>query len=606
MLRNLSRSFRLFVCLSLVTQSIISPLIAGTPFDHEDVVPIGIQNKSYTITPERGKHGTYEVLVTSSESTCATTNELSEAKLVAPEGGPIQVVETRIADKCSLTARIIVLQDALPGKVRMWVEKEDKILGIVEFTVTEPVPPGQIPVAEPQVDVMWSVLPKKLVSHNFGRTIASEYYAVEIIIGNNSAYNLQIVSVGFELPPETDIEKLLAYSGATSNGQQQQQQQQEEEESAADRSRRLERELFSRSNRKRTIIPTSSYRVTRGSLEAKHLLYPRTFVLSTITALGPLLTGFVPFFHNLNRRANFSEGINIFSNPLEKGLEMVWPDPRPSQRERFDDQVLRDGLVVRNNTQVRTLAFFPKELLRLPEAVETEKEYKKWRDVPMSIRGRLGELVLVGDLVQHVNRISVTPNPPAEAAASPVINNIVMNAVKQSDQDVELEIHGSNLQGANFRVLGVPEIAIAVTSSDPSGRVAAATMDVADTVAPGRYWVVVTTPTGRGSDTYAIDVESIDFQFGDVKYIKPSANKGENQRVELEIPGTFLHNSVLRVVGPDSSLSILSQKVAKDGKKLTAVNEVAAGADGDKGNKLQLEDRDRPNLKREITIEFNE
>lgn len=49
-----------------------------------------------------------------------------------------------------------------------------------------------------QVDIMWAVVPKNIVKDNFGDFIATRYYCVEVVIGNNSEYDLQIAQVGFK------------------------------------------------------------------------------------------------------------------------------------------------------------------------------------------------------------------------------------------------------------------------------------------------------------------------------------------------------------------------------------------------------------------------
>ena len=50
-------------------------------------------------------------------------------------------------------------------------------------------------------------------------------------------------------------------------------------------------------------------------------MHPRTMTLAIVDGLGSLLTGFNPFFHNANHAKNYSQFIDILSNPLAKGLE---------------------------------------------------------------------------------------------------------------------------------------------------------------------------------------------------------------------------------------------------------------------------------------------
>src|SRR5205814_7761982 len=64
-------------------------------------------------------------------------------------------------------------------------------------------PPAPIPTNSPQVDVMWVVLPNKVVKDNFGSRMSDQYYGIGIVIGNNSGYSLQLASVGFTAPAIT-------------------------------------------------------------------------------------------------------------------------------------------------------------------------------------------------------------------------------------------------------------------------------------------------------------------------------------------------------------------------------------------------------------------
>jgi hypothetical protein len=580
----------------------------------------------YRIAPSTGRPGTYEVLISSNDpSNCKANKELSKASLLAPQGSSIQVRDTTRTDDCSITAVIHIPPDAPIGKVMLWVAGEqNKILGTAEFTITEAVPAGQIPpgVNPPAVDLMWSVMPRNVVGHNFGKSIADNYYAIEIIIGNNSAYNLQIVSVGFQLPSDTEIEGLLARNAvnkALKKGgrdttvilEQQQQGTGVGRDTTVVRQKSLspiyhqrsksvidvrDRNALAQMTERRTVLPSSSYRITRGTLESRQMFHPRTLVLSTITALGPVLTGFIPYFHNVNHRANFSEGVNILSNPLEKGLELVWPDTRPRQRERFDDQVLRDGLIIRNNTQIRTLAFFPKELLRLPGNLESDAEYKAWRNNAREVRERLGEIVIIGDLIQYVNRISLTPNAPGPLAAPPTIIGIDIKSLRQNQKDVTITIQGANLQGAQLAVSGTTGINIVTRNVDPNGRFITAEVDVEETVPPGTYSIIVTTPASGGRDEHEFTITPEAFEVNkEIKYLPEQPKQQATEHtIDIEISGRFLHNAeVVPVVGAANGLRVIDTVNSKDGKKINA--RVVIPANATAGNNYKLAVRDRNN-----------
>ena len=531
----------------------------------------------YKLAPSEGRAGqTYDVIVMSTKPDCESKKELSEAQLIIPQGVTIDLLGPSTKAPCTLTTRIRVGENAPVSKFTLWVGKENQSpIALVEFSVVDSTPAGAIPpgVNPPAVDVMWSVMPRQIVQDNFGRPIAKRYYAVEIILGNNSAYTLQLVSVGFELPSDRTLQGLIARN--TYNRQIKSASSEEIRSLVTKRDAAITEILKNPGEdieTRKTLLPTSSYKITRGSLEARQLTDPRTLVLSTITALGPIFTGFTPYFHNVNHKANFSEFINIFSNPLEKGLELVWPDKRPRQRERFDDQVLRDGLIIRNNTQVRTLAFFPKELLKLPRDVESPQEYDRWSNNAREIRERLGNLIIIGDLIQYVNRISLIPNAPGPVAAPAIAFGITPNSIKQGKQG-NFTITGSNFQGAQL-IPSDPGIHAENIQIDPTGHTITSSIRVDDTVAPGTYRIVVATPSSLAGESVTVLVEPENFVVtGDLVYEK----KKPGNDVIVEVKGTYLHNARIRVLStPADSIRVVSLDRASNGKSLTATFNVSA------------------------------
>lgn len=556
--------------------------------------------KPYTISPSKGRPGKeYDVLVVSKSPNCGSTAELANAYLVHPEGGSVAVVEggqKGNGEPCILRAKINVPADAAFETVSLRVVTEDaatkkaSTLGVVEFSVSDMPQPGVIPpgVNPPAVDIMWSVMPKGIVGDNFGRKLKNDYYAIEVVIGNNSAYNLQIVSVGFELPTDTKIQgyiernarnRIARKTGRRSTDpdvvREQQQQKGRKLDTPASQTvatAQLQTETPpADGSERKTILPSSSYRITRGSMEAKHLTSARTLVLSSITALGPIFTGFTPYFRNVNHRANYAEGINIFSNPLEKGLELVWPDPRERQRERFDDQVLRDGLIIRNNTQIRTLVFFPKDLLRLPGDVENEREYQAWRNNAREVRERLGNLIIIGDVIQYQNRVTLVANPPGPVAPPPTASS--PSSVKQGTRQ-QITIRGANLRGADVQPIGGSGIKVENVDVDENGRVVTADVDVPYTVRPGTYTLEVT--TAGGSDEVRLLVDPQKVQVDKVDVAKPKAG-GFPQEFQVTITGKFLHDAVFELGSEQLELVRNSITVSPDGTQMKATVKVLSG-----------------------------
>lgn len=563
--------------------------------------------KEYTLSPNKGRPGKdYDVLVVSRGSDCGAQNELTNAYLVHPEGGSIAVVEggqRGNGEPCVLRAKIRVPADAAFESVSLRVVAEDpatkktSTLGIVEFSVSDTPQPGVIPpgVNPPAVDIMWSVMPKGIVGDNFGRKLKNDYYAIEVVIGNNSAYNLQIVSVGFELPTTAELQKYLDRNArnriarrtnrpATDAGVIQEQQQRKAQ--LATRTGSLAQLAAGTAtpdeDRRKTVLPSSSYRITRGSLEARQATNARTLVLSTITALGPIFTGFTPYFHNVNHRANYSEAINIFSNPLEKGLELVWPNPRDRQRERFDEQVLRDGLIIRNNTQIRTLVFFPKDLLRLPGDVETEREYQAWRNNAREVRERLGKLIIIGDVIQYANRITLVANPPGPVEPPPIASAPNPQTVPQGAKQ-RVRLSGTNLKDAGIAAPGEPGITVSIVDIDENGRAILADVEVEETVRPGTYTLHVSTPSGR--DEVTIKVTPKEIEVDAVEYEQPAV-ADLPKPVTVIVKGRYLHNSRIELDSP--LLQILSQQPSEDGREIRAEIRFLKGGTADQKFNLRI------------------
>ena len=132
------------------------------------------------------------------------------------------------------------------------------ILGTVPIEVTgklpSPIPPG----IDAQVDVMWKVLPFKNVADSFGKKVANQYYAIEVVLGNNTGYPLQLASVGFECV------------GAAS----------------AIRGRRDDCPP----------IPTDAYNITRSTIERERETGGRAIILNTLTAATNVFSVMGGFF----------------------------------------------------------------------------------------------------------------------------------------------------------------------------------------------------------------------------------------------------------------------------------------------------------------------
>jgi hypothetical protein len=374
---------------------------------------------------------------------------------------------------------------------------------------------------------MWKVVPDKNVRDNFGYKISKQYYCIEIVIGNNSAYDLQIAGVGFRLKSGT--------GGQIVN----------------------------------TKVPTNSYRMTRGTLEKDEVFSPRNIILNFVKGLGPVLTGVTPFFHAVNHKSNFSQGINILSDPFEKGIELVFPDSTIRQLAHLDDQMLRDGLIVHNNLQVRTVAFFPKNFLLFTDHPEDKNK-------PQKVMEQLGDLVLIGDQIAHLNRQVVTATTEGGPVPVPAQTLNLSATFEQGAKDKSLLINGSFLDNAT-----ITELPKGVTITEPvigpNGKSLRAKISVDDSVAPGKYVVAITTPGGATPFTLNIEQGPPEATMSDSKDVDPKSikspqtqamlkvmDKDKQKVMKLTITGKHLENA--EVVGNDNIQVLEKQNI--DGSHL--------------------------------------
>jgi hypothetical protein len=220
--------------------------------------------------------------------------------------------------------------------------------------------PGQPPVREEDIEVFWSVLTQEAVGDNFGTRVRKQYYVIQVSIINNSGAAFELLGLGFSLRGAVTLP-----SGSR--------------------------------------VPSEDYRLVRGTVLEEKNAGSRNRALKVITEAGSVATGFVPFFKVSSHRANFSQFINILSNPVRAGYELFFPDQTLDHLIRLDDAAWRDGAgsvtSVADHSQIRTYVFFPKDFLGLN---------KIDRNNPQVVRRNLSDLVLVGSATQHIKSIIKT------------------------------------------------------------------------------------------------------------------------------------------------------------------------------------------------------
>lgn len=451
-----------------------------------------------------------------------------------PEGSVLTVSEdpppSLIDEGHTLVVRLEVSPAAPIGVATLMVTYEDadkkEHTSSVDVTITgkQPLAPQPTPDGIREVDVMWMVIPRKVASDNFGRRVSKQYYCVEVVIGNNSAYDLQIASVGFELKSTMISNK----------------------------------------------VPVNSYKATRATIIKDTIWNPRNIILNTVKALGPVLTGFGPFFHNVGHSANFSKAIDVFSNPFEKGIEAVYPDHTIRQLSNLDDQMLRDGLTIHNNLQVRTVVFIPKALVF--SAAKPSED-------PQTVMQALGRLVIIGDRIAHINReVVIATSEGGPQSPGPAVQKSTVQSAQQGAPPVEVLLTGRFLERVS--VTGPEGIKISKTAVDPDGRSVRFVAEVLDSATIGPISLVVSSPDGSFVLPFQVEqgdlkvedktaqISQLDSTAAELKSVAEFDNKTQ-KAVKLIVAGAHFDGVAVTVKEPD--VKVESSTVSNDGKKLTVI-----------------------------------
>jgi hypothetical protein len=475
---------------------------------------------TYTINPAKIQTGTAKRVTITTD-----TGDLSKAEPQAPPAGsgvtfePISGQNFLRSGTKTIYVDVKVAEDADLGTVPITLIQKGEndavtVLGVVNLEIVEFKPrkisrgptPDDI---DFEVDAMWNVLPYKVVKANFGRRAADSFYAVEVFLGNNSGFDLQIVGVGFEstlgAPLALDKNGKPLQPIYDANGK----------PILDDRGNKLIPDLDANGNQKtgpdgkplykpyRSYhLPTSDHRLVRGSIEMDQLYGSRAFTLNLIGGLGTLVSGFIPFFHRPNPKANFSSFSSVLNGQFKEGFGIAAPDLTVSQLNRLENLVLHDGLTVLNNSQAKTIVFFPRHVVALSD---DERKIIDRGESMWPLIDKLGELIIVGKpIITYRNREIVATRPqPTTPPATPGATTIGPPAVNGISTPTG-NAPGSGkiiITGANF----VPSSQVTLGNRPvPASKVTYISPAEIDVVVPedavsGR--VKVTTPSGSSNES---------------------------------------------------------------------------------------------------------
>ena len=244
-------------------------------------------------------------------------------------GGGLAVGPQVSPGRCGISGVLTIDSNTAAGTYRIsLLDKNKQLVGSANISVlgatAGAIPPG----LPPQVDVIWEVMSQKNCGDVFGTRVAASDYCIQIKIGNNSGYPIQLAGIGFKT-------RLNGIEGAPE-----------------------------------VTIANSSYASTRAVLQNEQAYSGRNITYHGLQSVGLIMAAFIPFFGTQhangtinNARNHWSTLSSIVSGPVVKGFDTVWPDPAIAQLNNLDDESFRDSLVIQNNAQIQTVVFVEKQTL---------------------------------------------------------------------------------------------------------------------------------------------------------------------------------------------------------------------------------------------------
>jgi Abnormal spindle-like microcephaly-assoc'd, ASPM-SPD-2-Hydin len=341
------------------------------------------------------------------------------------------------AGKCVISAKMNIDPNAPAGNYKvLLVDGSGKPIGRADLAVQDS-NAGAIPSGlAPQVDVMWEVLSQGVCNDVFGKRVARNFYCIEIKIGNNTGHPVQLAGIGFS----NHVDNLPGNP--------------------------------------MVIHANTSYASTRAVLLREEVLSPRNVFFHSVQAAGLVMAGFIPYFHNSNPKANYSTAVSIITGPLLQAINIIGPDRVVGQLNNLDDESFRDNQIIPNNSQVRTIVFVEKRALteqlaaisaeamsmdgdhakKQKKGVRTEESLKAQSQTdlkqtlqtqtrgtqanssqadanpifrfktgdfsPLIVKVALGNLVVIGDEIEYLQRIQVqgatAPNASSSLSLTPL------------------------------------------------------------------------------------------------------------------------------------------------------------------------------------------
>jgi hypothetical protein len=332
--------------------------------------------------------------------------------------------------KCLIAYTATVDPNTPPGTYKLLLlDPKKNTSGSVDLVVADP-NSGPIPLGlQPEVDLMWEIMSQSNCADVFGKRVSQTVYCIQIKIGNNSGYALQLAGIGFK-------SKLDGLNG--------------------------EPPLIT--------IANSSYASTRAVLLTSNVTAGRNIAYNMLQAAGVLMAGFTPYFGTgkrpngtfNNARTNWTTAASLVSGPLLSAFNIVAPNQVITQLNNLDDQSFRDNRVIPNNSHIQTVVFIEKQALtyqladlarkypalaglgdqsqgqqvQMKDAAKLAKSVKnstnpsngpfQWKQKgnfnPLMVKLALGSVVIVGQHIQYLERVQVVSTATPPPTSLPIIN----------------------------------------------------------------------------------------------------------------------------------------------------------------------------------------
>ncbi|HSY99986.1 MAG TPA: IPT/TIG domain-containing protein [Terriglobales bacterium] len=335
------------------------------------------------------------------------------------------------ATRCAITAAITVDPSAAGSYKVFLVDKAKNPVGWADIAVLDSsagaIPPG----LNPQVDVMWEVMSQNNCSDTFGKRVAQSLYCIQLKIGNNSGHPIQIAGIGFT----NKLDELIALGSP------------------------------------QVTIANSSYASTRAVLLQSQVWSNRNLIANSLQGVGLIMGGFIPFYSGShpNAKLHFTTATAIVSGVALQAYNLIFPDPIIAQLKSLDDQSFRDSAIIPNNFHTQTVVFVEKQAVTLElrnlgakingaskkahanatldkanaetagrsaaEAANlkdlsdsatktvtnsTRPKLFKAESDPVLVKLALGQVVIVGDQIEYLQRVQIQSNALSSTTSIPL------------------------------------------------------------------------------------------------------------------------------------------------------------------------------------------